>query len=166
MMFCSSRIKKLGITTAIIIIVIALIKVCYVCEEGFVSNQEEKDLVKQYAMRARKLPAKFVNGMPTESSNQKQKEMYTDILDNSTSVEDAKQKYEKYAKLYPPLDFIDEEPHNKVKDLVQQYAMRGIQVTCEVRKWYAYREFKSETKRNVHGYTRQFNICGRCKTKI
>ncbi len=116
MMFCSSRIKKLGITTAIIIIVIALIKVCYVCEEGFVSNQEEKDLVKQYAMRARKLPAKFVNGMPTESSNQKQKEMYTDILDNSTSVEDAKQKYEKYAKLYPPLDFIDEEPHNKVKD--------------------------------------------------
>ena len=63
-MFCSSRIKKLGITTAIIIIVIALIKVCYVCEEGFVSNEKEKDLVKQYAMRARNLPAKFVNGKP------------------------------------------------------------------------------------------------------
>ena len=118
MMFCSSRIKKLGITTAIIIIVIALIKVCYVCEEGFVSNQEEKDLVKQYAMRARKLPAKFVNGKPNRThTRKKQQQMYMDILRYSTSVEDAKQKYEKYAKLYPPLDFIDEEPHNKVKDI-------------------------------------------------
>jgi len=118
MMFCSSRIKKLGITTAIIIIVIALIKVCYVCEEGFVSNQNEKDLVKQYAMRARNLPAKFVNGKPNRiHTRKKQQQMYMDILHDSTSVEDAKQKYEKYAKLYPPLDFIDEEPPNKVKDI-------------------------------------------------
>ena len=206
MMFCSSRIKKLGIIAAIIIIIIALVKVCYVCEEGFVSGSftreeakthflpdtshrgseknyladkiyihptlrenleknirtahgepdweainkvwedimeqpnsdasrtrllqiaekngvKEKDLglyakqdfIEQYAMRAYELPAKFVNGMPTENSNKKQKEMYLDI-EKSTSVDEAKQKYEKYAKVYPPIDFSGEEHHNKVKD--------------------------------------------------
>ena len=76
----------------------------------------KQDFIEQYAMRSYELPVDFENGMPTENSNKKQNEMYMDILDNSTSVEEAKQKYEKYAKEYPPIDFSAEEHHHQVKD--------------------------------------------------
>ena len=76
----------------------------------------KNDFVNNYAMKAYSLPVEYdENGSPTENAYNIMNEMFGDVQ-NSTSVEEAKQKYEKYAKKYPPMDYGNEDHHGEGED--------------------------------------------------
>ena len=78
----------------------------------------KSDIVDIYAMKAYDLQVEYdENGVPRDYdySYKILNEMYSDVQ-KSTSVEEAKQKYEKYAKKYPPKDYGNEDHHGEGED--------------------------------------------------